>query len=671
MLKKKSGFKPKVAPPRRPAARTPSSQAPEQSPTVTPLSNTPAPTSSSQSQDPASELPSAPRDGAPNILTPAPTAETGATQLSQVHSETSAEDTRQENSATEQEATRPELQAAPEPDVAPPAQVTADRGPSRPQTTATSEPLNFVTESRREVIIEVSSTVVAEVVATVAAPNQTPESVLPATVQIETITASRRRSSARTASATPAPAPRVSFATPPDSQSTPAAPSIEAEQPAASEPQPIQEVTSATEGDTSTPLQPSVEPADQAEGAEPPRATRARKRKAATSNGATPAEGPQPKKRASREKAAAPTNGEVQDGTAREGDKPTARTTRSRKRKSTEIEDNTEGLDGNVQQPKKRPSRVPRRSVTPENAEEVKIDINQVKMADLAKDLHIGKKFSLHDELMERERQKRKKYHDRKKREKSGVPEEGDPTSPSSTPIPEQQTQTSSTNPTSKSTPEAEPEQRTGAATAGEQYQIIDGQIVIDSRSLQVDRHARALEEAGDMEVEEENEFTHYVTSATYLRRNLKPQQWTADETEKFYSALAMFGTDFETITRLFPGKQRKHVKLKFNREERLQPQRIADVLVGRKRVAMMDIEEYQRQTGQEYETTEAIYAEQKRAEEEFEQQQKAAEEEKAEEARKKREALFGNPNAEEAENGGKKKRGRGKKKQVVETGFW
>ncbi|KAK0722526.1 hypothetical protein B0T26DRAFT_597115, partial [Lasiosphaeria miniovina] len=65
------------------------------------------------------------------------------------------------------------------------------------------------------------------------------------------------------------------------------------------------------------------------------------------------------------------------------------------------------------------------REMTPENAEELQLDATQVKMADLAKDMHIGKKFSLHEELMERERTKRQKEYERRRQRKNGASSDG------------------------------------------------------------------------------------------------------------------------------------------------------------------------------------------------------------------------------------------------------
>lgn len=296
-------------------------------------------------------------------------------------------------------------------------------------------------------------------------------------------------------------------------------------------------------------------------------------------------------------------------------------------------------------------------------------------MADLAKDMRVGKKFSLHDELMERERAKRLRYNERRKRQQSG--EDGDTTAADgegdTNPSPSNQNSTAQETPAEAATDDA-PAETNRLAPIGEQYQIIDGEIVLDHRSLQVDRHARAREAAGELVEVEENDFTHHTTSATYLRRNLKPQQWTDEETDLFYQALSAFGTDFDTICRMFKGKTRKHIKLKFNREERVNPQRINAALVGQKTVAM-NMDEYQRHTGQEYESAEAIYAEQKRAEEEFEARQRAIEDEKADEIRRKKEEVLAQlntsvegENADGAGGGGGGKKGRGGRKKKAQS---
>ncbi|KAL2171087.1 hypothetical protein VTG60DRAFT_3778 [Thermothelomyces hinnuleus] len=399
-----------------------------------------------------------------------------------------------------------------------------------------------------------------------------------------------------------------------------------------------------------------------------PKAKRGRKRPTAAGLGGDSSEqGPTATSKRTQQKRAAPLPGE-------EGYRPAApRATQNRKRSAsaTENGDAEEHRERNTRQPKRRLPR-PQRETTPPDAENVEIDITQVKMADLAKDMHIGKKFSLHDELMERERAKRLRYNERRRRQQTG--EDGEDTmtangearsgTPSSNP-------NASTRPTpaigTNGTAAEAPVESSVRTPIGETYQIIDGEIVLDHRSLQVDRHARAREEAGELVEVEENDFTHHTTSATYLRRNLKPQQWTDEETDLFYQALQAFGTDFDTICRMFKGKTRKHIKLKFNREERVNPQRITAALVGQKTVSI-DMEQYQRATGLEYETAEAIYAEQRKAEEEFEARQKALEDEKAEELRRKKEEVLAQLNSAVDGEGNKKggRKGRKKKGPVV-----
>jgi transcription factor TFIIIB component B'' len=337
---------------------------------------------------------------------------------------------------------------------------------------------------------------------------------------------------------------------------------------------------------------------------------------------------------------------------------------RGRKRKATQAdqddvevqgEGDPEGDEISGGRRKKEPRR--QRSVTPENAEEIEVDVRQVKMADLVKDLRIGKKFSRHDELLERERAKRRKYYLERAAKKhdisveellaqraEGTAAQSGETGHDSTPAPNGAADAAIATPAPT---DSDPNNQGAAGqSTGPQFQIVDGQIVVDARSLQVDRQARAAAAAGELEEEEENDFTRHVTSSTYLRRKAGPNYWSPADTEKFYRALSMFGTDFMMISEMFPSKSRRQVKQKFNREERYCPRRINAALVGEKTVPM-DMEEYKRHTGEEYQEVGEIEAETRRIEEEYEAEQRRIEEEAAEEARKKREALFGN-NADE-----------------------
>ena len=252
-------------------------------------------------------------------------------------------------------------------------------------------------------------------------------------------------------------------------------------------------------------------------------------------------------------------------------------------------------------------------------------------MSDLTRDLRIGKKFSRHDELRERERQDRvRRSVDPKASQTPAPPTPADARQSPATPAP---TPTGATR-----------------APAGPQFQIVNGQIVVDQSSLVMDRHARDAID-GPIEEVEENEFTHKVTSNSY-RTGSKlrgPNHWSAEDTEKFYEYLAMHGTDFSIITSLFPGRQRRHIKMKFNREEKFSRERIDAVLIGPK-TKTMGFEEYRKMTGREYDLTEDVKAELARDNEEREAAMRAKEEADAKENQQRLEAIHGSGDKKEEE---------------------
>jgi hypothetical protein len=49
---------------------------------------------------------------------------------------------------------------------------------------------------------------------------------------------------------------------------------------------------------------------------------------------------------------------------------------------------------------------------------------------------------------------------------------------------------------------------------------------------------------------------SRYLNSMTYLNRRSN-DRWTSTDTELFYKALTIFGTDFTAIAKLFPGRDR------------------------------------------------------------------------------------------------------------------
>ncbi|KAM0746376.1 hypothetical protein T439DRAFT_294088 [Meredithblackwellia eburnea MCA 4105] len=127
------------------------------------------------------------------------------------------------------------------------------------------------------------------------------------------------------------------------------------------------------------------------------------------------------------------------------------------------------------------------------------------------------------------------------------------------------------------------------------QMRIVDGQLVIDDSSLEIDRHGMD-EYNGTREVIEETAKDRMVNSSTWAKRT-RVEKWAPEETALFFDCLSQFGTDFEMIAGLFPMRSRKQIKAKFNKEDKLNSQRITQALKRRKDI---DLESYAKVTGQD-----------------------------------------------------------------------
>lgn len=270
-------------------------------------------------------------------------------------------------------------------------------------------------------------------------------------------------------------------------------------------------------------------------------------------------------------------------------------------------------LDVDPNAPPKEPRKRNKRAPTPEDAEQKTIDDTIVKIGDLCKDIRIGKKFSKHDEIRQREMERKLKA------------------------------KLAKDNPEAVTEMSVEPERPAAAnndgAGDGPLMMVVNGNIVLDTRSLILDRHARAAASGAVMEEVEENDFTRITTSATYMKR-VENKFWGFEDTEKFYAGLRMFGTDFEMISKMFQGRNRRQIKLKFNKEERTFPQKVTAALVGEK--VAIDLEEYKSHTGLEYEAVDEITAEQRRLQEEHDSEQKKHDDMIAETTRLKKAAIQG-----------------------------
>ncbi|KXS99376.1 hypothetical protein AC578_8997 [Pseudocercospora eumusae] len=138
-----------------------------------------------------------------------------------------------------------------------------------------------------------------------------------------------------------------------------------------------------------------------------------------------------------------------------------------------------------------------------------------------------------------------------------------------------------------------------------------EGQIVEDASTMQVDRTAAAVAAAADRPVEEVNDLTTQINRTSWINNNRreatdrvplwkwKSDPWSEEETDRFYDALRMFGTDFLVISKMFPPKTRRMIKSKFTREEKLDPNRVTDALLG-KQTLRMDLNHYARETSRD-----------------------------------------------------------------------
>jgi transcription factor TFIIIB component B'' len=140
----------------------------------------------------------------------------------------------------------------------------------------------------------------------------------------------------------------------------------------------------------------------------------------------------------------------------------------------------------------------------------------------------------------------------------------------------------------------------TRAVEGGLGFRVVNGEIVEDEETLQIDRRAQAQAEiAMQAPVEEENDLTRFHNRTTYMNDRKRDEKdrvpmwksksdpWSEDETDRFYDALKNWGTDFMIISQLFPPKTRAQIKKKFNREERLDAERVNAALLGKDPIRM------------------------------------------------------------------------------------
>jgi hypothetical protein len=129
------------------------------------------------------------------------------------------------------------------------------------------------------------------------------------------------------------------------------------------------------------------------------------------------------------------------------------------------------------------------------------------------------------------------------------------------------------------------PPQRSVTRIVAPKLKLVNGQVVVEEAP------APTVQEdltAGMTVVHEEQ--NRYFTSATYGKRVSGPNRWSIRETDLFFEALAMCGTDFSMVATLFPHRNRNQIKGKFKIEERSNPHKISAALANKK---TLDVHEF------------------------------------------------------------------------------
>lgn len=210
------------------------------------------------------------------------------------------------------------------------------------------------------------------------------------------------------------------------------------------------------------------------------------------------------------------------------------------------------------------------RSLSPIDSETREIDVDNIKMAELCRDIHIGRTTPNFEKLKKLKQDERT----RKRTEQAQTAEERQERI--------------------KKQEEEDEDRRKKAVDIVEKgvggkplLKLLEGgKIDIDQDTLQVDRHAIANAGRSSGEAVEESDLMRVVNSASWSRRE-RVERWSTLETNRFYEALSMWGTDFGLIAQMFGGRSRRQIKNKFNAEERKNPGRVHIALNHRIPVGM------------------------------------------------------------------------------------
>ncbi|PCH34004.1 hypothetical protein WOLCODRAFT_94620 [Wolfiporia cocos MD-104 SS10] len=122
-----------------------------------------------------------------------------------------------------------------------------------------------------------------------------------------------------------------------------------------------------------------------------------------------------------------------------------------------------------------------------------------------------------------------------------------------------------------------------------------NGEAILDEESLYVNRNEE--QDTENYTHVEESDTSKFVNSLTYSKKT-RGSRWSAEETELFFDALQQFGENYELISYILPGRDRKQCKNKFKAEDKKNPARITYCLSNKR---PFDIETLSRMTGKDF----------------------------------------------------------------------
>ncbi|XP_076849087.1 uncharacterized protein LOC143497174 isoform X2 [Brachyhypopomus gauderio] len=137
---------------------------------------------------------------------------------------------------------------------------------------------------------------------------------------------------------------------------------------------------------------------------------------------------------------------------------------------------------------------------------------------------------------------------------------------------------------------EEEGEEGEGSRTAEEEALLAprvkvaeDGSLIIDEESLTVE----VLRVKGPNPAEGRDPIFERGSTTTYssFRKGTYTKPWSSRETDMFFLAISMVGTDFSMIGQLFPHRTRVEIKNKFKKEERTNSWRVDKAFKERRRL--------------------------------------------------------------------------------------